>query len=60
MLALVYSFFIYKRKLEIVTMLLIRLKESGTTHSQWLEQCLVTDSSSDRHSLDFAHLVFPH
>lgn len=29
MLALVYSFFIYKRKLEIVTMLLIRLKELG-------------------------------
>lgn len=29
MLALVYIFFIYKRKLEIVTMLLIRLKESG-------------------------------
>lgn len=29
MLALVYSFFIHKRKLEIVTMLLIRLKEWG-------------------------------
>lgn len=31
MLALVYSFFIHKRKLEIVTMLLICLKEWGGT-----------------------------
>lgn len=62
MLALVYSFFIHKRKLEIVTMLLICLKEWGgdTTHSQRLEQCLATDSSSDCHFLDSAHLVFPH
>lgn len=64
MLALVYSFFIHKRKLEIVTMLLIRLKEwgrgGGTTHSQRLEQCLATDWSSDCHFLDSAHLVFPH
>lgn len=45
MLALVYSFFIYKGKLEIVTMLLICLKEWGGTHSQWLEQCLATDSA---------------
>lgn len=60
MLALVYSFFIYKRKPEIVTMLLIRLKESGTTHSQRLGQSLATDSSSDCHFLDSARLVFPH
>lgn len=37
MLALVYSFFIHKSKLEIVTMLLICLKEWGGGHNSLTE-----------------------
>lgn len=60
MLALVYSFFIYKGKLEIVTMLLICLKEWGGYSLTVVRTVPCYRLSSDCHFLDSAHLVFPH